>query len=322
MPGCAKRPDSKRGNRDLASATDSKLSGATVRRHRPISAYPLFPAFVALWFGALLGLSSLAVGVVNLERAAAAAQLHLLLPAAAPPLGATARTLIALALTLAGGAFGFVLGLVIARRHKPAVKAPPVSVRARDTHPDAPVRRPISAHEEFGDPAEHDTEAVFDMQALRASSLVVDREDADDDFALPSFLTDGLPPSPSPVTSEAVTSEAVTSAAATSEPEAAEPQAEAFGLRLGEGVERIASAELEELSPIELLERMAMAMQRRLDHRSRLAASAAGEGSAEEAPLPGRITPLPVREARDESDETERALRDALSALQRMTGTA
>lgn len=291
----------------MASATDSKLGGTTVRRHRPISAYPLFPAFVALWFGALLGLSSLAVGVINLERAVAAAQLQTLLPAAAPPLGATARMLIALGLTLAGGAFGFVLGLVIARRHRPAPKAPPVSVRARDTHPDAPVRRPISAHEEFGEPAEPDAEAVLDMRALRASSLAVDREDADDDFTLPSFLTDDLPP---PLSRPA------------SEPEAAESQPEAFGLPLGEGAERIASADLEELSPVELLERMAIAMQRRLDHRSRLAASEAGEGSGEEVPLPGRITPFPVREARAESDETERALRDALSALQRMTGTA
>ena len=290
----------------MASATDSKLGGTATGRHRSISSYPLFPAFVALWFGALLGLSSLAMGALNLERAVAAAQLQLWLPAAAPPLGATARTLIALALTLAGGLFGFVLGHLIARRHRPAPKAPPVSVRARDTHPDAPVRRPISAHEEFG-AAERDSDAVRDMQALRAS-LAAAPEGAEDDLALPSFLTDDLPRPPAEP--KAV------------ESRAAEPPVEAFGMTVGEGAERIASADLEELSPVELLERMAIAMQRRLERRSRLAAGETDEGSLEDAPLAGSVTAFPARESREEADETERALRDALSALQRMTGAA
>ncbi len=283
----------------MASANDSKLGGATVRRHRPISAYPLFPAFVALWFGALLGLSSVAVGVANLERAVAAAQLELLLPAAAPPLGTTARTLIALALALGGGVFGFALGHLIARRHRSVPDAPPVSVRVRDTHPDAPVRRPISAHEEFGEPAEHDAETSSEMQALRASAEDAVYDAEEDDLALPAFLTDDLP-QPS------------------SESSAAEPQAEAFGLPVGEGAERIASADLEALSPVELLERMAIAMQQRLDRR---AAETGIPGQAPEPPT-SSVAKFPVAHGPSEPDETEKALRDALATLHRMSGAA
>lgn len=284
------------------------VSGTKARKSKPISAYPLFPAFVALWFGALFGLSSLAVGVPNLERIVAALQLQTVLPAAAPPLGATARALIALAMTGAGGVFGLIIGLLVTPRHKPKkAKAPEVSVRARDTHPDAPVRKPISAHEEFGDSGEHDREAVREMQALRAS-MVDEPEDVEDELALPAFLAkEAPPPKPEP-------------AAQLAEP-IEESQPEAFGRPIGEAAERIASADLEDLSPVELLERLAIAMQRRLDRRSQ----AADGDTEEQQDSPGSVTIFPAtprEEPRENPDETEKALREALAALQRMTGTA
>lgn len=267
------------------------------RKQKPISAYPLFPAFVALWFAALFGLSSLAVGMANLERAVAAIQLQLLVPAAAPPLGMTARALIAAGMAGLGGAVGFVVGRLIARRNRPAT---PVEVRFRDTHPDAPVRRPISAHEEFGDVEDYDPEAVRDMQALRASRAAVD---SDLDLALPSFIADDLP-----------------------EPRATEPEEPApaaFGLPIGEAAERIASADLAGLSPVELLERLAIAMQQRLDRRAAEAGQDAPTLDASDGSVTIFPAPAPAAEpAAAESDETEKALRDALAALQRMTGAA
>ena len=127
---------------------------------QPITANPLFPAVVALWFGAAFGLGSLAVRPSLLEDLVLKSHIDLVLPAAAPPLGITARILLALVLA----ALGAVLGIILARRltrTKPEaherkrgakdLSAASPRVRNRDAHPDAPARRPISAHEELGD---------------------------------------------------------------------------------------------------------------------------------------------------------------------------
>lgn len=260
------------------------------RKSKPLTAYPLFPAFVALWFAALLGLSSLAVGVANLERAVSLAQLQQILPQAAPPLGMTARALIAAAMAALGGMIGFAFAWLLVRRSRPKSRkpAPPVAVRARDTHPDAPVRRPISAHEEFG-VAEIDGEAVRDMAALRASASLARDES---DLALPAFIADDLPEEPK---TEAV-----------------------FGLPVGEAAKRISSTDLDGLSPVELLERLAMAMQHRLDRRAAAAGVEPGRLAASDEVA---ILPAPASSDGQEGDETEKALRDALSALQRMSRT-
>lgn len=126
---------------------------------RPITAHPLFPAVVALWFGALFGLGSLAVRPSLLESVVIASRIDLLVPAAAPPLGVTARILMALGMA----ALGAVIGIVIARRMtRPKVEVrqrkrtgvardeAPLQYRARDAHPDAPARRPISINDELG----------------------------------------------------------------------------------------------------------------------------------------------------------------------------
>jgi hypothetical protein len=133
--------------------------GKTRAKAKPVTAHPLFPAVVALWFGALFGLGSLAIRVGLLEAVVLTSRIDTVLPAAAPPLGVSARILLALVLA----ALGALIGATIARRiarPKPEVRerkrnpvgssAAPVSVRARDSHPDAPARKPISAHEELG----------------------------------------------------------------------------------------------------------------------------------------------------------------------------
>lgn len=79
---------------------------------RPITMHPLFPAVIALWFGALFGLGSLAVRPALLESLIIQSRIDLILAAAAPPIGMTARILVALVLTAIGSA----VGLTVARR--------------------------------------------------------------------------------------------------------------------------------------------------------------------------------------------------------------
>jgi hypothetical protein len=96
-----------------------------------------------------------------IERLVGATGLPSLLPAAAPPLGLTAR--IALAAIGALAVFGlvFVLLRLLDRTGLEKTEAPvfePVDeeapkLRRRDVHPDAPVRRPISAARDLGEPA-------------------------------------------------------------------------------------------------------------------------------------------------------------------------
>ncbi|WP_159980040.1 MULTISPECIES: hypothetical protein [unclassified Novosphingobium] len=81
----------------------------------PISRHPLFPAIVALWCGALLGLGSIMVSPAAIEGLVLATGIHKVIPMAAPPLGTTTRILLALAATGLGAAIGAVIARRIAR---------------------------------------------------------------------------------------------------------------------------------------------------------------------------------------------------------------
>lgn len=83
-------------------------------------AHPLFPAIVALWFAALFGLGSLAIRPALIEGVVLAIRLNALVPAAAPPLGLTARLLIAVGLAVLGAG----IGAVLARRLAASATAP------------------------------------------------------------------------------------------------------------------------------------------------------------------------------------------------------
>ena len=149
----------------------------------PITSNPLFPAVVALWFGALFGLGSLAVRPTLIEGLVLKSHIDLIIPATAPPLGVTARILIALA--LAG--LGAVLGIALARRiTRPKVveterkrgakdlSANSVRYRSRDAHPDAPARAPISAHEELGNGGDASSPSALRRRALANETAVND----------------------------------------------------------------------------------------------------------------------------------------------------
>jgi hypothetical protein len=106
----------------------------------PIAAHPAFPAIVATWFAVLLGLGTLVIPAVLLERLVEASGIAALVPAAAPPLGVTARAICA----GAAAAAGVLLGLALARRVAASHGAVPGIPAER-----AP--RPLAIADEFGE---------------------------------------------------------------------------------------------------------------------------------------------------------------------------
>lgn len=111
----------------------------------PISMHPAFPAIVALWFAALLGLGSLVLPIALLERLVALTGIASLWPSAAPPLGFTAHAAIALGGALAGAA----MGLLLARKIAAAHASEPAGAHFGDDH--SHPRRPFSAPDELGE---------------------------------------------------------------------------------------------------------------------------------------------------------------------------
>lgn len=144
----------------------------------PISAHPAFPAIVALWFAALLGIGSLVLPIALFENLSEATGLSSLAVAAQPPLGATARIMIAL---VAGG-LGVFAGLAIARRVIAASEPRPTPRRATAMRS---AKRPISAHEEFGEGGIDDDAADFtprDALPGRRRALSVTDDSARSEF--------------------------------------------------------------------------------------------------------------------------------------------
>jgi hypothetical protein len=190
-----------------------------------------------------------------LETLVLKTHLGLLVPAAAPPLGMTARLLLALVL----GGFGAVVGWVVALRI--AAKARPVP------------------------------------QVLKMAEV-----DVDDAMPWPGMAEEPAAAEPRLVIEIAEEAPAVPTAA-----------------------QRIAAAELADLSHVELVERLAIAIRRR---QERLRAAAA-DGVGPAGPVvrfPGiadrqsaRLVP-PAPSPRPIPQETEKALREALANLQRMSG--
>lgn len=113
----------------------------------PISRHPAFPAIVALWFAALLGIGSLVLPASLFETAIGASGIAGVLPAAEPPLGVSARILIALVAATLGVIAGLFIARKVAAAQGQASRAPRRAPRAATEAPSA--KRPISAHEEL-----------------------------------------------------------------------------------------------------------------------------------------------------------------------------
>ncbi len=250
------------------------------RRRQPISRHPLFPAIVALWFAALLTLGSFAISTSLIERLVLAGHIDSIIPAAAPPLGETARLMLALVLAVGGGAVGWILARRLAN---PRVKAGPQVFKV----------------------AEADLEPMVQWPGTPESAP-----------AVPAFV----PAHPDPAPDEAPLAMVMPSLPA---PLLIEHPAIETAPERPTAAQRIAAAELEDLSHIELVERLAIALQRR---RELLGAMPEDDADAASAvihfpdfadrrgarPAASRVVP----------QETEKALREALTQLQRLSGSA
>ncbi|MHA6317947.1 hypothetical protein ACXYN8_09830 [Altererythrobacter sp. CAU 1778] len=122
------------------NATSDKSRGST-----PLSAHPVFPAIIALWFAALMGIGTLIVPNALFEQLSTASGLSAIVPEAAPPLGFKAKLLIALAFALLGAITGLFLGLKVARMQRPRR----VRQRAVSTQPKRTV--PLDARRDLGE---------------------------------------------------------------------------------------------------------------------------------------------------------------------------
>jgi hypothetical protein len=277
----------------------------------------MFVPLVALWFGALFSLSSLAVRTGLFEQTIVAIGVDQVFPYASPPLGHTARLLIAAAFGLLGAALGALLAKAVAggqRRggHVDDSAGPLRSasadddgdyrVRARDAHPDAPARRPISASTELGkmEPESDPAERPFAPWALHAPAA--ETEEAPP--PLPEWFTPapaGEGAAPNADGAEAGTPETSGEAPAIALSPPAEPiiagaSGEVTDPDYPEAwrntAERIAHAPPAALGHVELIERLAMALNRQPE----------GEEAARPAAGP-------------DATATIQALRDALTTL-------
>lgn len=158
----------------------------------PISAHPAFPAIVALWFAALLGLGSMVLPAVLLDRALLATGLASLVPALSPPLDLPARGIVAMAAALAGAMIGVAVARRVARAQEPQ-PAPRFEKFVASM-----LRRPISVHEELGG------EGVVNghgMPVTRRRALAITEDDRPSDFLYTAPLPGDAPydpPAPPP----------------------------------------------------------------------------------------------------------------------------
>ncbi|MGD9471328.1 MAG: hypothetical protein AB7G24_04775 [Novosphingobium sp.] len=131
---------------------NAKSKGGNARP-APISAHPVFPVIVALWFAALLGFGSFVLPAPLLEKFVTVTHLDSLIAAAAPPLGFFARAILAIGAALLGA----ISGVLIARKVTGGSRAKPEQTRMavrnatlredRAAKNDAP-RRPLSINDE------------------------------------------------------------------------------------------------------------------------------------------------------------------------------
>lgn len=156
----------------------------TRRSTRAIIAHPLFSMVVALWCAALAGLASLLVPISRIEDMVVATGADRLVSVAAPPLGPTARVLIALVAALAGMGFALLFSMRLARTARRRAEAElsldeaavPV---ARASEPETAVR-PLDLREALGvDPVVEQVQNVSQEQpAPRRRALAPQPDEA------------------------------------------------------------------------------------------------------------------------------------------------
>ena len=269
-----------------------------------IVTHPWFPKVIGLWFAALFGLSSLAVASAVLESVVTTLGIDRFVPAAAPPLGQTARLLLAMAMAGLGEIVGLVIGgrLAASRRPQPVRQrqrqrgGEPAEcvdtiphVRGRDRHADAPPRKPLSAIDELtgidhalrrralASEADHEPRPFFEVAPVPGADCspaahadsetesIVPAEDAQAADPVAGETLDLTIYDP-PVEQSAMAEPAPFAAPVEAPSEAVAPRCQTPG---------IASASLDALGVVHLSERLALALQARRERRAQQLSSAA-----------------------------------------------
>jgi len=265
-------------------------SGTGLVRH------PLFPAIATLWAVSLLIFAAMAVPASLIERAAAAVHLDELVPAARPPLGFTARLLLAFALALGGGPAAWLGALALRRR-----AAAPEPVAARTFVAPEPV--PVAEAEELPSFDDYDEEEDFArLAAARAAPGQRRRALTSETAEAPSILEISAIPALEPLMAEPVAAAAAAPVEAEPSPEPDAPAQDPVRFRTlaqlgGEAAARLCLAPLESLSVVQLVERFALALQagRQRGEPEPMAAQAS-------APAAPRFETAPFAEPRPLSD--------------------
>lgn len=317
--------------------------------------HPLFPAMLAVWFGALFGLGVLAVRTGLLETAVLSLGIDRLIPAAAPPLGATARILLAFAFAVTGGVIGAAIGLLMARSRPDNIARRAEVAAAREAAREAKSEAPAEPVAGTGE-----AQGFFDISQLKLDDeLRIEPEPAAEAEPEIEILAADAP---EPETE-------LKPARAFERPldPVSFPLPESFPVPGGAAAARLTSASLDSLSHLELIERLALSLQKRREEAAAEPQEATEVIEADTAivapakPAPSYYPPVseaaaergyasllglsrPAVETEDEEEDsaiarfpdsfppagtsrqtpeaTERALRDALATLQRMSGAA
>ena len=137
----------------------SSFSSSEPSTARPLTAHPLFPTGIGVWFAVLFSLSSLAIRGSLLEALVVVTHIDYLIPAATPPLGAVPRAIMALLIAALGYHVGRKVGLRIAQGEadatrtvsEPVYGAPPHDYGQDYAYPgETAPRRPFQVHEAVG----------------------------------------------------------------------------------------------------------------------------------------------------------------------------
>lgn len=328
--------------------------------------HPLFPAMLAVWFGALFGLGILAVRTGLLEAVVASLDLDAAIPAAAPPLGATARILLAFGFALVGAAIGAAIGLLMARSRPDNVARRTEAAAAKEAAREAVREAKAFEAEAAAAPLTAETgeaPGFIDISRLDLGEALRIEPEVDGEPAFAPEPEIHHEPEIEVIAADAPAPETELKPARAFErplDPVSFPLPESFPVPGGAAAARLNSASLDSLSHLELIERLALSLQKRREEAA-AAAEQAAEPIAAEAIAPSRTTPSyyppvsadaaergyasllglsrpPVQDQgeddstsiarfpepgpRASTEATERALRDALATLQRMSGAA
>jgi hypothetical protein len=237
-------------------AQDRDMQQGDVPTKAPISAHPVFPVLVGLWFAALLGLGTIVPPSSVIESAAGWTHGSL-----TPGMRAAFAFMAALA--------GFVGGLILARRFgkkQTVARAPRRRARLGEDRPVPP--RPLSVHEDLDEEAIAPVmqEARKPLPGRRRQLAVAEDKHVDDVPLLapvPGGNIDSLPPvfadepAPPEIAVEAHVPEAYIPAPETGMPR--DPAAPSHP-----AIPQPIDAPLEDLGIVQLVERLGRSIQRRL----------------------------------------------------------